>query len=114
MGHTKEPWQVAKMSGQDMWAVGPSATRRAGDVYTEANARRIVACVNACEAFSTQQLEEGQVIGIIGELRLQRDALLAALKDAVEHIKAVSGKDLSCDPSEDVSEYEAAIAKVQS
>lgn len=37
----------------------------------EANARRIVACVNACEGLSTEALEQG----VVGEL-------LAALKEA--------------------------------
>lgn len=37
--------------------------------------------------------------------------LLEELRDAVETIKAMSGKDLSCDPHEDVSAFEAAIAK---
>ncbi len=86
--HTEEPWQVAKISGQDKWAVGPSATRRAGDAYTEVNARRIVACVNACKRFSTGLLEAAAACGGITEdptamllqAEQQRDELLAALE----------------------------------
>lgn len=67
-----------------------------------------------------QQLSEAQrvtfdvrVLEQMNELTKQRDELLSLLKDAVDHIKAISGLDLSCDPKEDTSEYEAAIAKVK-
>jgi len=33
--------------------------------YTEANARRIVACVNACEGLSTEALESGALRKVI-------------------------------------------------
>jgi hypothetical protein len=53
---------------------------------TEANARRIVACVNACESVSTDNLHPGDMHNLILDLdamRHQRDALLAACKEAL-------------------------------
>lgn len=42
-------------------------------------ARRIVACVNACAGVSTEMLEGGAYLDAI---KMQRDALAAALRDA--------------------------------
>lgn len=39
--------------------------------------------------------------------------LLTALEEAVLHIKAISGRDNSCDPPEDVSYYEEIIFKAR-
>ena len=61
----------------------------------EANARRIVACVNACAGFNTGQLENVLLFGdtlkqrfmvlsnLETELRCQRDGLLLALEYAI-------------------------------
>jgi hypothetical protein len=54
--------------------------------------RRIVACVNACAGLSTEVLEQPGIIhhriesacGELYEVKQQRDALLAALKMAVQ------------------------------
>jgi hypothetical protein len=56
-----------------------------------ANARRIVACVNACSGITTEELEEEgkdalDISDGIAELGKQRDALVIALKAAVEVI----------------------------
>lgn len=55
---------------------------------TRANARRIVACVNACQGISTESLERSDVIASLqGELRrleYLRDFLVARLKEADE------------------------------
>lgn len=77
MSHTKEPWKL-------------SATEHivASDKYVVAvdckpeDARRIVACVNACAGFSNQTLESGpdSVFIFAGDMNRQRDELLAALE----------------------------------
>lgn len=46
------------------------------------HARRIVACLNACDCISTEQLESGA--GSVCEWLDQRDALLAALESICE------------------------------
>lgn len=68
--HTKEPWRIRELRGdcfitaaiEPGMAYGPEIM---GDDYTghggaerkRADARRIVACVNACEGFSIEELE---------------------------------------------------------
>ena len=86
----------------------------------EANARRLVACWNACECFSTEMLEgamsavvQGGFVGLWSsycdkkseaeDLRSQRDELLAALKVAEE----------SVGDSKSLEIVRAAIAKVE-
>ena len=92
--YTRGPW---KTEGEGIHAIirGGDATivavrhRLPADVH-EANARRIVACVNACEGISTDELEEiastGGMLGPredVARIAKQRDELLAALKDLV-------------------------------
>ena len=55
------------------------------ELVNEANARRIVACVNACEGVSTEVLERGARHDwgdLMTSLEKQRDQLLAALEEA--------------------------------
>jgi hypothetical protein len=62
----------------------------------EANARRLVACWNACEGVPTEVLEAQQAGGLPWsvadqiEQRVQRDELLAALKQALPFMEAES------------------------
>jgi hypothetical protein len=102
MSHTKEPWFLhregfstvyveARIDGglvQEVAACGPA---NEGAEQQEANARRIVACVNACAGIPTSDLEDQTFIGVspiqAGELLHQRDKLLAALKEASEEYK---------------------------
>ena len=76
--HTKEPWKV---SGTEHIVAGGNYVV-ALDCKPE-DARRIVACVNACAGLSTQCLEEtgGGVEHYIAVIK-QRDDLLAALEEA--------------------------------
>lgn len=106
MSHTPEPWSVAEESF-DNDGIHESVIRgldgRAAIAVTlefgannpgmrEANARRIVACVNACATMPTDDLEEMVSVGgnirnlaeFADELRKQRDALLAALTEIAE------------------------------
>ena len=92
MQHTKEPW-----NGKNI-PLTASALERAGFyiVFTnnpatkdeaEANARRIVACVNACEGIPTGVLEKQGMVPIeqvTHDIERQRDKLLAALTEIAE------------------------------
>lgn len=90
MEHTKEPWSIGKPPPNGEQTIGDSkglmvavATTGYG-VSSEANARRIVACVNACVGVGTEYLEDnGPIIELVREhntVLKQRDELLAALE----------------------------------
>jgi hypothetical protein len=57
----------------------------------EANARRIVACVNACEGIPTSELEtaarDGKFLHAYDTIRMHRDELLEIVKD-MRNVKA--------------------------
>ena len=86
--YTRGPW---KTEGEGIHAIirGGDATivavrhRLPADVH-EANARRIVACVNACEGISTENLEDNRPVKWLAqqynEVVKQRDELLEALQ----------------------------------
>lgn len=66
MEHTKEPWFVDPMEGSDScldikqgdgWYVATTHGGVEGIENAEANARRIVVCVNACAGIGTKELE---------------------------------------------------------
>ncbi len=94
--HTKEPWKVGYGPDQGItvigtrsdvaWVFNPAAglndTSRSY-AEDEANARRIVACVNACQGLDTGDLEATGLVSAVGyqllDLTKQRDTLLAAL-----------------------------------
>ena len=96
--HTPEPWRVGRpftvvsdtpvpeMGGSD--AVEYYGGHLIGESIIEANARRIVACVNACEGMRNDELEGGLLIGVmqskIDRLECQRDELLAALQGMID------------------------------
>ena len=84
MKHTQEPWSFVKIC-QGVVDIkhdhGTQMIERVGEVITEENARRIVACVNSCAGIPTEVLEN--IAGGMGpnwlEAKQQRDELLAAL-----------------------------------
>jgi small-conductance mechanosensitive channel len=97
MTHTKEPWQVnfadpTQICDCDCENRGcaPIAVMADGDDDAEDNARRIVACVNACEGIETLQLEildvkttldgADALIKQRDQIKQQRDKLLAGIK----------------------------------
>jgi hypothetical protein len=113
--HTAEPWQVEPnesivgANGGTLVAEPLSLPWRRMAVVTDvqrtfinrmisesqANARRIVACVNACAGITDNELTHGPAIAIHKfsyvvnereELRKQRDELLVALERARPHI----------------------------
>ncbi|MDM5117230.1 hypothetical protein [Aeromonas hydrophila] len=84
--HEREPWVLGGCSGR--MVTTPSGYVGDGyiaDVDTKDNARRIVACVNACRGLPTDELEQKGVVAAVGtqllELESQRDELLAALEE---------------------------------
>lgn len=111
MSHTKEPWGftdhgvsevnvysentqecVAVLDGEGSW----SWFNKTADMH-RANARRIVACVNACEGIDTDSLRLlpkqlfrewlGSVDPECDRIVQQRDKLLAAVKKAAAHVR---------------------------
>lgn len=104
--HTPEPWEYGfpKMNGSDIRDLDCQVSMGGclianvshGPIYPaepfgsqarEANARRIVACVNACRTRTTEQLEMDDLQGYepwghVEHLNQQRDGLLAELKQA--------------------------------
>lgn len=97
--HTKEPWRVGDRikSGvlkgeiviEDQYGECIAHVYEGGS-DDEGDARRIVACVNACAGYTTELLEqEGQgcmdkmirhALGAVETLEQQRDELLSALR----------------------------------
>lgn len=85
MAHTKEPWRTGGdgtiVYDADGWGVANATVfhgRRQPETSKE-NARRIVACVNACAGISTTILEGATFEEIIVAAIQQRDKLAAAL-----------------------------------
>ena len=110
--HTPEPWRVGRpgtvvsdtpvpgMGGSD--AVEYYGGHLIGESITEANARRIVACVNECEGISTERLEMAKQLELGPEtfpvwkaycekkmqleaVTEQRDELLEVLEEITEY-----------------------------
>lgn len=98
--HTPEPWACTKagpvMNGysqgdaicsieHNTLIAGCFSDVRGGPEVAEYNARRIVACVNACSGLPTEELERIATrapFTAYAELKQQRDELLEALKFA--------------------------------
>ena len=95
-GHTPGRVKVQHPdAGERGWEVAfePGLERLCADI-TEANARRLVACWNALQDFSTEALEHRSHLlkaedDQIAMLTTQRDELLEALKKTAEHIEAM-------------------------
>ena len=91
--HTPGPWRIDEYRNfvtpdGPLYLGGVTTPRALGDGIRKGweNARRIVACVNACEGISTENLEENKPIIELARaynvsLR-QRDDLLRYLKEA--------------------------------
>lgn len=83
--HAPEPWGVS-LGTSHVWIHDSDtntvfALNRENDRACEANARRIVACVNACAGVSTAALEDGCQPALAGtRMQRQRDELAEALR----------------------------------
>lgn len=113
MEHTKEPWRVWNHDGD--WTIEARSPASgfmvdiANASFSEPDARRIVACVNACEGSETELLEKigadysKPLIDLINhakDLTDQRNELLSALRALygwqraeVEHFGATTPDD---------------------
>lgn len=97
------------------------------DDENEANARRIVVCVNACDGYTTEQLEalaggnvKREVVDFADKLsdaenrylkaEAQRDTLLAALKDLVKYEGTTQETGIGVFPSDELG---AAVMQAQ-
>lgn len=86
--HTKGPWAFYMgVSNQTAFIKSEAGDLISYGEASEADARRIVACVNACEGISTDSLEclplTANSVMALGALQQQRGELLAALKEFV-------------------------------
>ena len=108
--HTPEPWKISHDDSDEEWSVitnnsgsivanvnGRTGPELVGDMPVdrvmpaEDNARRIVACVNACTGIRTEALEHRAHMlkahdDTIAELNRQRDELLDALNLARDYV----------------------------
>lgn len=97
--HTPEPWVMSTKASGNWWHISAgnqaiatvhAASKKRNEPYAsmfEANARRIIACVNACAGVDTDLLEAGEldkptmlVIQENKDLKHRCDELLAALE----------------------------------
>jgi hypothetical protein len=80
-------------------------------VYSDEDARRLVACWNACEGLPTEVLEHaastGDSLGGHIKLTAQRDELLAALKLATEGLRIWAPADTH------ITQFDVLIAKAE-
>lgn len=94
MSHTQGKLRIGKKYTTDIYAdrAGHAIARTVNpqSAYEdEANARRLVACWNACEGIGTEDLEKGHVILTSSDFSKEKDhqkyALIKALKDIAVH-----------------------------
>ena len=102
-------------AGERGWEVAfePGLEQLCQDI-TEANARRIAACWNACEGLSIEALEDDAPRKLREDRDLilaQRNELLAALKEVVSAEEARSWGVFGVDQKSPLKQARAAIAK---
>lgn len=87
--HTPEPWaietlgstlRIVNAGGDDLFIIGDCHNPE-----NYANARRIVACVNALVGYETEALERVAVEQLHQNLIEQRDELAAVLREMLKH-----------------------------
>ncbi|HYD33091.1 MAG TPA: hypothetical protein VEA39_00855 [Methylophilaceae bacterium] len=128
--HTQEPWIVtgservkyveARVGGGMLQEIASCMIVEHGN--HEANARRIVACVNACAGIGTLELERVRIVELPNppyhELKQQRDELLNMLKrtqDSLSHISLHSECPWACGRIDEAfEEIEVLVNKVES
>lgn len=131
IGHTPEPWYIDRDERVGMaWNnhiaslakpnhticfMSHDGTRE--NLTGEANARRIVACVNACEDILDYELSLGCVARLSEQLRTitkQRDELLSALERSLESFEYIAKYGNSCGHSQlRIPDLKAVIASVK-
>ena len=128
---TKLAHRYGRIFSADREALTIANVGRAADGdFSEANARRLVACWNACEGISTEQIEHGLHVELITvccgkhetcsrmcvpraqHFKAQRDELLECLKLARAYMRtAIQSDTYRADPT--CQRIESAIAKHQ-
>lgn len=120
MTYTKEPWVLFTQDGitevqdaQELAVVSWMGFDRSGRPKETnlSNARRIVACVNACAGLATESLESDALSKLINEFLAANTELLVALKLALNSMYRSSYNPTKTEPMEII---EAAIAKAGS
>jgi hypothetical protein len=117
--HTPDPWRTTELD-----RVIADTIQKVNDDYfiadcfgpdAKANARRIVACVNACAGLSQDALDGGwkavEIIAYSRSLEQQRDQLLDALKGVLKCARGSSGRIII--DQYDEEEINRAIAAVE-
>lgn len=124
--HTPEPWAIYE--GESVHGVLDSTGRHLAEMWLRkdwdslANARRIVACVNACRGIETDLIEQMTAAVIAGnpvhealygaqQLTRERDEARAMVRELLEALKDASDW-LESDGNEAHS-YRAIIAKAE-
>lgn len=89
--HTPEPWQAHQDASGDVFISSAETSLHIAEIGSEdddtaiPDARRIVACVNACRGLPTDELEQKGLVAAVGTQLLEadqlRDELLAALEE---------------------------------
>jgi hypothetical protein len=96
--HTPEPWEAkSPCPGECCWVLKPVNSNAEFDHITspelsESDAKRIVACVNACKGISTEKLlAPGMLVNIPDDHNIikQRDYYLSALRAARRAIRKI-------------------------
>ena len=99
MSHTPEPWAVsdspygaiistASRELRQSWCVSTEDTgRNYSDEIAVANARRIVACVNACAGIETTVLEKENVVSYHKKARAERNTYRELCGELLEALK---------------------------
>lgn len=88
--HTPEPWNGKRIGIAVHYfeSIDAEITFTGKSDEAMANARRIVACVNACRGLGTDELEQHGLVSAVGyeliELTKQRDELLRDMQDVLD------------------------------
>lgn len=116
MSHTPEPWILFEVgdrfkhqcpASSDRTSILTTATEddvQWGAVYSDEDARRIVACVNACAGMRNDELEGGLLLAVmssnIERLEAERKKLRVAIGEAenitIESIKRMRAAHVPC------------------
>ena len=127
--HTKEPWRYSvnavnlidiwdtagSIASVSRWHVGAAGSEE----ENEANARRIVACVNACEGIVQHMLEGHNLNAQIALIESERDALRERERELVEaltdvmrdQLKTVNLHQMAPGPRQRIEKARAVLAK---
>jgi hypothetical protein len=124
-GYTKGKWRIYKEPDSvecsividdvdNEWFIAVCCDGAESKSNAYDNARRIVACVNACDGISTEQLEtlavKPSLTAMVDEYKQQRDELLSALKGllAIAESELAEPEDLS-----EITQAKAAIISAE-